>query len=92
MPFYEFLCEGCGPFEERRSLDEPREAAACPRCRAEARRGYSVPGGRGEEAGLSGGMGRGRKSAHQPGVGRRPAGGAAPGHKHGHGRPWALGH
>jgi putative FmdB family regulatory protein len=94
VPFYEFTCEGCGPFEERRSLDEPREAAACPRCRAEARRVYSVPGVRRTDAGLSRAMDRAEKSAHEPEVVRRPVGSGASGHehRHRHGRPWALGH
>ena len=92
MPFYEFLCEGCGPFEERRPLDEPRELAACPGCGAGARRVYSVPGVKRTGAGLSGAMDRSEKSAHEPEVVRRPAGGAAPSHKHDHGRPWTLGH
>ena len=94
MPFYEFLCEGCGPFEERRSLDEPRELAACPGCGAEARRVYSMPGVKRTDAGLSRAMDRAEKSAHEPEVVRRPKGGAESGkkHHHSHGRPWALGH
>ena len=43
---------------------------------------------------LSGAMNRAEKSAHEPEVIERPAGGASSGkkHQHSHGRPWALGH
>jgi putative FmdB family regulatory protein len=94
VPFYEFLCEQCGPFEERRSLDEPREAAVCPGCGAEASRVYSMPGVKRMDAGLSRAMDRAEKSAHEPEVVHRPKGGAESGkkHHHSHGRPWALGH
>ncbi len=94
MPLYEFVCRECGPFEERRSLEEPREMVSCPGCGAGARRVYSVPGVKRIAPGLSGAMDRVEKSAHEPEVVRRPAGDVAPGHghRHAHGRPWALGH
>ena len=92
MPFYEFLCQECGPFEERRSLEEPREVASCPGCSAEAGRVYSVPGIKRMNAGLSRAVDRAEKSAHEPEVVRRRAGNTRSGQEHSHGRPWALGH
>ena len=44
---------------------------------------------------LSGAMNRAEKSAHEPEVIQRPAGGGASSNKkqqHTHSRPWALGH
>ena len=92
MPVYEFLCEECGPFEERRSFDEPKESSACPACGSGARRVYHAPGVRRTDPGFSRSMDRAEKSAHDPDVVRRAAGGASPAHRHTHGRPWALGH
>ena len=94
MPIYEFLCEDCGPFEERRSFKEAGEAAACPGCGAEARRLYTMPNTKRVPTGLSKAMDRAEKSAHEPEVVRRPAGGtgAGKGHHHSHGRPWTVGH
>jgi putative FmdB family regulatory protein len=92
VPTYEFFCEDCGPFEERRSFEEAAEAA-CPECGAEARRVYTMPNTKRVSAGLSKAMDRAEKSAHEPEVVRRPAGGAGKGHRHGHGgRPWSIGH
>ncbi len=94
MPIYEFFCEDCGPFEERRSFKEAGEAAACPGCGAEARRLYTMPNTKRVPTGLSKAMDRAEKSAREPEVVRRPEGGSSgKGHRHGHGgRPWALGH
>ncbi len=92
MPFYEFLCQECGPFEERRSLEEPREEASCHECSAEAGRVYSVPGIKRMNAGLSRAMDRAEKSAHEPETVRRRVGGDEGKHRHSHGRPWAIGH
>ena len=95
MPVYDFVCDDCGPFEQRRSLAEAGDPMACPRCGKEARRVYSMPNTKRMPAGLSKAMDRAEKSAHEPEVVRRPAGGGSKGHGHGHahrGRPWALGH
>lgn len=94
MPVYEFVCEDCGPFEQRRPFAEAGERMACPSCGREARRVYSMPNTRRVPAALSGAMDRAEKSAHEPEVVRRPAGGTEPGkgHHHSHGRPWAVGH
>ena len=91
MPIYEFLCEDCGPFEERRSFEEAGEAA-CPECGAEARRVYTMPNTKRVPAGLSKAMDRAEKSAHEPEIVRRRIGGDQGKHRHSHGRPWAMGH
>ena len=44
MPIYEFLCATCGPFEQRRSLEEAGEPMTCPACQVVAQRVYSTPG------------------------------------------------
>ncbi|MDP9485233.1 MAG: zinc ribbon domain-containing protein [Actinomycetota bacterium] len=94
VPVYDFGCERCGPFEQRRSLAEAGDPMACPSCGKEARRVYSMPNTRRMPVGLSKAMDRSEKSAYEPEVVRRPVGGTTSGkkHQHSHGRPWALGH
>ncbi len=94
VPVYDFVCEHCGPFEQRRSLAEAGDPMACPSCGKEARRVYSMPNTRRMPVGLSKAMDRSEKSAYEPEVVRRPVGGTTSGkkHQHSHGRPWALGH
>jgi putative FmdB family regulatory protein len=94
VPVYEFVCENCGPFEQRRPFAEAGDPMACPSCGDEARRVYSMPNTRRMAAPLFGAMNRAEKSAHEPDVVRRPSEGAASRreHHHGHGRPWTLGH
>ena len=94
MPIYEFSCEDCGLFEQRRSFAEAGDPLACPSCGREARRVYSMPSTRRMPAALSGAMERAENSAHEPEVVRRPAGGtgSGKGHHHSHGGPWAVGH
>ncbi|HLL57303.1 MAG TPA: zinc ribbon domain-containing protein [Rubrobacteraceae bacterium] len=95
MAIYDFVCEDCGSFEQRRSFAESGAPAACPSCGREARRVYSMPNTRRMPDALSGAMNRAEKSAHEPEVIQRPAGGGASSnkkHQHTHGRPWALGH
>lgn len=90
MPNYEFLCEGCGPFEERRSFAEAGDPVMCPSCGEEARRIYSMPSTRRIPTALSNAIDRAEKSAHQPEVVRHPAAGSAlPGKSH---RPSHGGH
>lgn len=91
VPIYDFICENCGPFELRRSFAEAGEQAVCPSCEEEAKRVYSMPNTRSMSTGLSKAMNRAEKSAHEPEVVSRPAGGA-PSQGHNHGRPWSLGH
>lgn len=94
MPTYDFVCEGCGNFEQKLSFVEAGGPVACPSCGGGAKRVYSMPNTRRMPAGLSKAMDRAEGSAHEPDVVRRPVGGAGSGegHRHAHGRPWALGH
>lgn len=43
MPIYEFVCETCGPFEQRRSVQQASEPMVCVTCQTVARRVYSLP-------------------------------------------------
>jgi putative FmdB family regulatory protein len=95
VPTYEFLCEGCEPFEKQRSFVEASDPLACPSCGLAAKRVYHMPATRKMSTALSNAMDRAEKSGHEPEVVQRPAaGGASSGkkHQHSHGRPWALGH
>ncbi len=82
MPNYEFLCEDCGSFEERRSLAEADDPMMCPSCGEEARRIYSMPNSRRVPTALSNAMHRAEKSAHEPEMVRHPAGRTLPGKKY----------
>src|ERR687896_410375 len=75
VPVYAFICDDCGPFEQRRSFTEAGDPMGCPSCGRETRRVYSMPNTRKISAVLSGAMDRAEKSAHEPEVMRRPAGG-----------------
>ena len=94
MPVYDFVCEDCGPFEQRRPFAESGEPMACPSCGCEARRVYSIPNTRRMPTALSGAMDSAEKSAREPEVVRRPAGGTGSGEwgHHSHGRSWTVGH
>lgn len=96
MPYYEFCCEACGPFERLLGLGEAGESMSCPGCSSPARRAYSMPG----VVSVS----RETKKARQlnekgaePKVARRPEGepAAAPPSSRpvrGGARPWQVGH
>ena len=88
MPVYEFLCGECGPFEQRRSFAEAGDPMRCPSCGEETRRVYSMPATKNVPTAFSNAMHRAEKSADEPEVARRPAGGTRyhPGHggHHGH--------
>ncbi len=43
MPLYEFRCEGCGPFEQWRTLAEAGTLMLCPTCQAIGKRVFSPP-------------------------------------------------
>ena len=43
MPVYEYECRRCGPFEETRSIHDPKRKR-CPKCRCKVERVYSPPG------------------------------------------------
>lgn len=89
MPIYEFLCEDCGPFEERRSFEEAGKPADCPQCGIVARRIYSIPGFKTIPTALSKAMHRAQKSAYEPEVAQRLEGGTWFGKRRqqGHGGP-----
>lgn len=99
MPVYEFWCERCGPFEERRAFAEAAGPARCPHCRSDARRVFSAPNlARTTE--LQRLMLSRQEQGAEPRLVRRDPDGAPHEHDHahghephpGHGRPWMLGH
>ena len=92
MPIYEFLCEDCGPFEERRPFEEAGNPAVCPGCESAARRVYSMPNLKAMPAALSNAMNRAEKSAHEPEIVRRPEGGTLPGKRYQPGHGGHCGH
>ena len=94
MPNYEFLCEGCGRFEQRRSFAEADDPMTCPSCGYLADRIYSMPAIRKAPSTLSKAMNRAEKSAYEPGVVRQPEGAALPGKRYhpGHGGHHGHGH
>lgn len=92
MPVYDFVCEDCGPFEQRRSFAEADDPMVCPSCEGKVRRIYSVPYTKRMPTALLGAMDRAEKSAHEPELVQRPVGATGSKHQHGHGRSWMLGH
>lgn len=88
MPVYEFRCEDCGPFEQRRSFVEAGDPMTCPSCGEGARRVYSMPATKNVPAALSDAMHRVEKSAHEPEVAGEPTKGTryrtSHGGHHGH--------
>lgn len=98
MPMYEFVCEICGPFEQRRTMSEASEPMECATCHTIARRVYSPPNlsrtsGVERTARL-----RNEQSADRPQVQTRshheqaaPAS-RHPTQRHGPRRPWMVGH
>ena len=44
MPLYEYRCEACGVFEQRRDRAEATAPLVCPGCAGSARRVYTPPG------------------------------------------------
>jgi putative FmdB family regulatory protein len=91
MPTYEFLCETCGPFEERRPLKEASAPMACPSCQAVAQRIYSTSG----FILTSGALRRRIAESAEPKVVTRQASEEPSSRKlqqSVHSRPWQLGH
>jgi putative FmdB family regulatory protein len=70
MPVYDFVCEGCGPFEQWRPVRDP--AADCPSCSGPARRRFTPPGVRRMGAPLRAARDREERSASAPEVVSRP--------------------
>jgi len=95
VPVYEFSCEACGPFETLRPSEEAGEPMRCPTCGSSARRVYSAPGLTRTPAAVAAAHFRNERSVHEPEVVRRSAPeepSPAPKPRHGHGRPWQIGH
>lgn len=44
MPVYEYECDTCGVFEQRRAMSESSDPINCPTCQIEAHRIFSPPG------------------------------------------------
>jgi putative FmdB family regulatory protein len=58
MPVYEYRCDQCGSFDQRREAVDASRPLPCPTCAAAARRVYTPLGGRsraGANAGASAG-------------------------------------
>ncbi|SRR5712691_5113610 len=91
MPVYEFCCAACGPFEQRRSLQEAGEPMACPTCQDVATRIYSTAG----FILTSGTVRRRIEQSAEPKVITRPTPVEPPSNplkQSVGGRPWQLGH
>jgi putative FmdB family regulatory protein len=92
MPTYEFLCEICGPFEQRRSIQAASDPMVCPTCRVTAQRIYSTAG----VILTSGALRRRMAQGAEPTVVTRPTSeeSSAPSRLQQavQSRPWQLGH
>ncbi|HEX9871731.1 MAG TPA: acetamidase/formamidase family protein [Candidatus Tectomicrobia bacterium] len=86
------ICETCGPFERRRSLNEAGDPMACPTCLAVAQRMYSTLAHILTSAALR----RGLEQQAEPKVVKRPTPNEPPPsqklHQSAQSRLWQLGH
>jgi putative FmdB family regulatory protein len=92
MPFYDFMCDSCGPYEVERPISEATAPAPCPCCRRTGRRVFTPPGTVRTPGGLRHARDLEEKSAHEPDLAPRPRG--RPLHLHEHAQrtpPWAVG-
>jgi len=86
MPLYEFRCDGCGAFDQWRSLAESSDPARCPDCDQVARRIFSPP------MLLSGSL-RLKRESPEPQLLKRDREPAPPRAKScNDGRPWMISH
>ena len=107
MPIYDYLCQACGPFEERRPMSESKDSAICAICRVPAPRMPAAPRLNLMSSNNRIAETRNEKSAHEPDVVHRMAAhdSHARGQQHHHvhppgrphaqrpsPRPWMLGH
>lgn len=107
MPIYQFYCENCGPFEQRRSFQEAGQPLECLKCGDPATRVFTPPSLYKTSAATRIAHARNEKSAHEPRVERRavnedtssahPHPHPHPHHhhptqQHGPKRPWMIGH
>ncbi|KJH72697.1 FmdB family zinc ribbon protein [Aliterella atlantica] len=89
MPLYDFRCQTCGVFEQKRSIAEASNPIPCPSCQAVAKRIISAVGVVKTPSAISQ---RVEQSA-EPRVVQRTAKHDHSHHNHQHrGRPWAIGH
>jgi putative FmdB family regulatory protein len=72
MPAYEYRCDRCGEFEERRSMGTAAASASCPGCGRPARRVWSPPLLARTPAPLAGMLAREEQSRDAPQVVERP--------------------
>lgn len=104
MPLYDYECDDCGCFSDRRPMSEAALPADCPGCGVPARRIISAPFIANMNPHTRIAHQRNEKSADQPQFVRkklshdadahphRHGHGHGCGHQHGHGRPWMIGH
>jgi putative FmdB family regulatory protein len=101
MPIYQFYCENCGPFEQRRSFQEAGQPLECSRCGDPAMRVFTPPSLYKTSAATRIAHARNEKSAHEPRVEHRAVSEEPsstphlhhhPAHQHGPKRPWMIGH
>ncbi len=83
MPVYEFSCDTCGGFDQRRSWEQAGDPLACPSCARTAKRVYTAPGTRSTSGVLAAASAadRSRVDRARTGEPRRsgsPAGGRVP--------------
>lgn len=89
MPLYDFRCETCGIFEQKRSIAEASNPISCPTCQAIAKRIISAVGIVKTPSVLS----RRVEQSAEPRVVQRTSQHNHSQHNHQHhGRPWAIGH
>ena len=91
MPYYDYQCETCGPFEQFRRMSEATQPMACPSCQQSARRVLSSPFLATMNPHSRIAHERNERSAHEPRVERR-GGPATHDHTHGHGHSHGHGH
>jgi putative FmdB family regulatory protein len=71
MPTYDYRCGSCGPFTRTLPMRETTDVAACPGCRAQARRVFGAPALLGGPSSLNRALGAAARSASEPAVVRR---------------------
>lgn len=106
MPLYDYRCDDCGRFTDRRPMSEAAAPADCPTCRTPARRIISAPFVANMNPHTRIAHQRNEKSADEPQFVQKKIShdadahphrhghgcGHAHKHSHGHGRPWMIGH
>jgi len=91
MPIYAFVCAECGSFDVVRRSADAAAPAACPRCGADARRGFTPPGLTLLAKPVRNLLDREEKSAQEPDVVAHKTGRPLP-HRHEPSAPWVLSH